>query len=314
MYFIDKIQVDEALGYKSLIKALEEGFCADIKAPPRHHHDFKNPKECIDSTLLLMPAWQESESLGIKVITVSPNNTAHNLPSIQGVYLYIDAHLGDVQAVMDAKALTAKRTAAASALASFYLSREDASTLLVVGTGALCPEFIKAHSCVRNITKVYVWGRSEAKAQHIVETLKSEFDIEVVTSLEEGCAKADIISCITLSQAPLVLGSYLKEGVHVDLVGSYKPDMREVDDDAIAKSEVFIDTKMALKESGDLLTPLENGVLKEEDIRASLYELCKKEHKGREHKEQITLFKSVGHALEDLVAAKEVMKNIKRSM
>ncbi len=174
MNFIDKEKIDKALDYMSLIRALKQGFISDIKAPIRHHHDFKNPKECVDSTLLLMPAWEESEVLGVKLVTVSPNNTKYNLPSINGLYVLFNAHTGGVEALLDGKALTAKRTAAASALASSYLSKKDASSMLMLGTGALSTELIKAHATIRDIKKVYVWGRNKDKAQKVVDSLKSE--------------------------------------------------------------------------------------------------------------------------------------------
>lgn len=304
MEFIDKHEVEKALDYPSLISALKEGFESDIVSPIRHHHDFKNPKECVDSTLLLMPAWQESESLGVKLVTVSPNNTKYNLPAINALYILFDAHKGDVEALLHGKALTTKRTAAASALASSYLSREDSTSMLMIGTGDLSGELILAHASVRDIKTVYVWGRSLEKSSKIVEKLKDRFDIKAVENIEDVISKVDIISCATLSQKPLVLGKFLKDGQHIDLVGSYKPDMRESDDETMKVADVYIDTNMALKESGDLQN------VKELDVKADLFKLCRGEHKGRSDKNKITLFKSVGHALEDLVAAKLVKEKL----
>ena len=300
MKFIDADKIENILDYKSLISALQEGFKSDIIAPIRHHHDFENPKECVDSTLLLMPSWQESEVLGIKLVTVSPNNTKYDLPSINGLYVLFDAHKGGVEAVLDGKALTTKRTAAASALASSYLSKKESSSMLMIGTGDLSSELILAHSSVRDIKKVYVWGRSLEKSNKIVEMLKDKFEISAVENIEEVISEVDIISCATLSSEPLVFGKFLKEGQHVDLVGSYKPNMRESDDEAMKKADIYIDTDMALKESGDL-----QNIIKEE-VKADMYQLCRGECDGRVSDKQITLFKSVGHALEDLVAAKLV--------
>ena len=310
MNFIDTKSINEALDYPSLIDALKEAFISDIQVPPRHHHDFKNPKEGIDSTLLLMPAWEESESLGVKIVTVSPNNAKYDLPSIQGLYLLMDAHKGGVEAIMEGKALTAKRTAAASALACSYLAKKDASSLLMIGTGALSVELIKAHSCVRDIKKVYIWGRDINKALKIVEELKADFNINAVESIDEVIAKVDIISCATLSQTPLVFGKDLKAGQHIDLVGAYKPNMREADDELIKKVSIFIDTSMATNETGDIKIPLDKGIITIEDIHADLFDLTRGKHEGRQNNEQITLFKSVGHALEDLAAAKLVKKKL----
>ena len=301
---VDKNTIEKVLDYPSLINALREGFKSDIKAPVRHHHDIKNPKEGVDSTLLIMPAWEESEVLGVKLVTVSPNNTKYNLPSINGLYLLFDAHKGDVLAVMDAKALTTKRTAAASALASSYLSKKDASSMLMVGTGNLSCELILAHASVRPINRVFVWGRDLQKAEKIVAQLRDKFAIEAVKNIDDAVSEVDIISCATLSRDPLISGKLLREGQHIDLVGSFKPNMREADDVARQTADIYIDTPVALKESGDLIG------LKKENICADLYQLTQGDHSGRSDDRQITLFKSVGHALEDLVAAKLVKERL----
>jgi len=310
MKFINKDEVENALDYVSLISALKSAFQSDIKVPPRHHHDFKNPKEGIDSTLLLMPAWEESEDLGVKIVTVSPNNAKYDLPGINGLYLLFDAQKGTIDMLMEGKTLTVKRTAAASALASFYLSRADSSSMLMIGTGALSVELIKAHAAIRNIKDVFIWGRDKNKALKIVEELKDDFNIKAIDNIEDEISNVDIISCATLSANPLVFGKHLSQGQHIDLVGAYKPDMRESDDEVVRLADVFIDTNMAKKETGDIKIPLENGVLKEEDIKADLFELTRGKKEGRISSETITLFKSVGHALEDLAAAKLVKEKL----
>lgn len=310
MKIITEEEVAKAIKYPTLIEELKKAFISDIKVPSRIHQDYSNPKEGIDSTLLMMPSWVPSEELGIKVLTVSPNNSKYNIPGISAVYLLFDAHKGGIKAVIEAKKLTSMRTAAASALASSYLSRVDSKVMLMIGTGALCEELIRAHSCVRNLEKIYVWGRDKEKALNIVKKLKLEFNIEAIDRIEDKIGEADIISCATLSKEPLIFGKNIKKGQHYDLVGSFKPDMREVDDELISNVDIFIDSQMAKKESGDLKTPLENGIISEDSIKADLFELTRKEKNARTSKEQITLFKSVGHALEDLTAAKLVDKNL----
>jgi len=175
----------------------------------------------------------------------------------------------------------------------------------MIGTGALSINLIKAHASIRPIKIVYVWGRTIEKAKAICNTLKKEkFSIEAIETIEEKISEVDIISCATLSKNPLVLGKYLKEGQHIDLVGAYKKDMREADDEVIKKASVFVDTfQGGLKESGDIVIPINNGTLKERDIKADLFQLCSNEKSGRNNDSEITVFKSVGHALEDLVAA-----------
>jgi ornithine cyclodeaminase len=293
--------------FPALISELKIGFSSkNTMVPMRHHHDFPNPKVEADSTLLVMPAWNPSKDAGVKIVTVSPENTRYQLPSIQGTYIYMDATTGTLKAILEAKSLTAKRTAAASALASHFLSKKEASSLLMIGTGALSINLIKAHASVRPLKKVYVWGRHFEKAQAICKALsKASFSIEAITHIEDKIAEVDIVSCATLSKTPLVLGKYLKAGQHIDLVGAYKKDMREADDEVISKTSLFVDTMQGgLKESGDIVIPLNTGIITENNIKADLFQLCSKEKQGRQSNDEITLFKSVGHALEDLVAAK----------
>ncbi|MHA7942844.1 bifunctional Delta(1)-pyrroline-2-carboxylate/Delta(1)-piperideine-2-carboxylate reductase [Formosa sp. 3Alg 14/1] len=303
---IDSDFIEDSTHFKTLVDALKTGFSSnDYLVPMRHHHDFPNPESELDSTLLLMPAWNPGQHAGVKIATVSPENGKYNLPAIHGTYLYLDAVTGKLKAILEAKSLTVKRTAAASALASSFLSRENSESLLMIGTGALSTNLIEAHASVRPIKRVYVYGRDFNKAKAICEQFTaSEFTVEPVKTIEEKISEVDIISAATLSPTPLVFGKYLKAGQHVDLVGAYKKDTREADDEAILKSSVYIDTYQGgLKESGDILIPLTTGILKKEQIQADLFELCGNLKTGRKNDTEITLFKSVGHALEDLLAA-----------
>jgi ornithine cyclodeaminase/alanine dehydrogenase-like protein (mu-crystallin family) len=315
--FIDNTFMESNTDFKVLIKFLDQSFSNPVvQTPLRHHHDYSNPKENEDSTLLLMPAWDPGIDIGVKIITVNPNNSKYELPSIQGTYVYLDGHKGFVKAILDARALTVKRTAATSALAASYLAKKDASSLLMIGTGALSINLIKAHASIRPITKVYVWGRDLNKAKALaMECSDESFEIEAVESYENYLSTVDIISCATLSKSPLVFGKQLKPGQHLDLVGAYKKDMREADDEAVLKSSVFLDTYQGgLKESGDIVIPLQKNILKEEDIKADLFELCSKTKKGRQTDDEITFFKSVGHASEDLIGARYYFKKYNESL
>ncbi|MBO9583607.1 MAG: ornithine cyclodeaminase family protein [Flavobacterium sp.] len=298
--------IEEKCNFKQLIERLRSAFSTSaIEVPMRHHHDYPNPRENKDSTLLLMPAFQAGKDLGVKIVTVSPNNGKYDLPSIQGTYIYLDGHKGNIKAILDAKSLTGKRTAATSALASSYLSRTDASSMLMIGTGALAVNLIQAHASVRPIQEVYVWGRTIEKAQLVCDAFKnSPLICRPVSTIEEVISQVDIISTATLSPVPLVFGKWLQPGQHLDLVGAYNKDMREADDEAVLKSSLFLDTYQGgLKESGDILIPLTNGIITKETIKADLFELCNNTKLGRTSDTEITYFKSVGHALEDLVAA-----------
>mgnify|MGYP005991038499 CR=1 FL=1 len=298
--------IEENTHFPELISELKNHFSSDeIIVPMRHHHDFPNPEVNADSTLLLMPAWNPSKNAGVKIVTVSPENGQFDMPSIQGTYIYFDAIKGSIKAILEAKSMTVKRTAAASALASSYLSRKDASSMLMIGTGALSTNLIKAHASVRPIKEVFLWGRNFEKATAIANELQNErFSVTSIKTIEEKIAEVDIISCATLSKTPLVLGKHLKEGQHIDLVGAYKKDMREADDETISKASIFLDTfQGGLKESGDIVIPIKNGILTESNIKADLFQLCTKQKTGRATENEITVFKSVGHALEDLAAA-----------
>lgn len=302
---IDNMFIEKHTVFKELIEVLKKNFSEHkLLVPVRHHHDFPNPAVNADSTLLLMPAWNPSKTAGVKIVTVSPENSQFNLPSVQGSYIYLDATKGSVKAIIEAKSLTAKRTAAASALASSYLSKKNASSLLIIGTGALSINLILAHASVRSIKQVYVWGRNFEKAQSICNALQHKnFNIAPVKTIQEKISSVDIISCATLSKTPLVLGTHLKKGQHIDLVGAFKKDMRESDDETILKSSVFVDSYGGIQENGDIKIPLDTGILKKHEIKADLFQLTSGTKKGRTHADEITVFKSVGHALEDLAAA-----------
>ena len=313
--FIDSNFIESHTDYKKLIDKIKKGFASSsIEVPQRHHHHYKNPPEKEDSTLLIMPAWNPGKDLGVKLVTVSPENGKYNLPAIQGTYILFNAQKGMPKAILEAKSLTAKRTAATSALAASFLSREDASSLLMIGTGALSTQLILAHCAIRPIKKVHVWGRNKLKADAICEQLKNErFEIQSVTDFNEIIGKVDIISVATLSKTPLIKGRLLQKGQHIDLVGAFKKDMRESDDDVVKRSQVYVDTYAGMKESGDIFIPLQNGILSENEIKADLFEMCSNQKKGRTSPKSITLFKSVGHALEDLGCSKILFQSIHKN-
>jgi ornithine cyclodeaminase len=257
-----------------------------------------------------MPCWQTGKRLGVKIATVYPDNSRHGLSAVHASYFLMDAATGVPLAVLDGTELTHRRTAAASALASKYLSRNDSKTLLMVGTGNLAPHLIAAHATARNIDRVLIWGRREEAARNVAENLSLDScSIKAVTDLQAGVGEADIISCATLSTEPLIKGVWLRKGQHLDLVGAFRPNMREADSEAVAGAEVYVDTYGgALSEAGDILIAIKEGAIKESDIVGELCELVRGACPGRSSDEAITLFKSVGTALEDLAAAELVMR------
>lgn len=313
--------VDRALTFPTLIDALREAFRGDIVQPVRHHHTIERAQGAA-STLLLMPAWTgmaQSEAadgfVGVKVVTVSPDNNAIGKPAVMGLYLLLDGVTGEPRALIDGQRLTQWRTASASALAASYLARPDASRMLMIGAGALCPFLVRAHRAVRPIRSVTIWNRTRNNAEQAAETLRAEgLEVSVADNLDHAIAEADIISSATISTEPLVKGELLRPGTHVDLVGGFTPSMREADDEAIRRAAVFVDTRAgATKEAGDIVQPLASGVLKAGDILADLHDLTRGAHPGRQTANEITLFKSVGAALEDLAAAMAVYRATART-
>ena len=220
---------------------------------------------------------------------------------------------GEALALIDGTALTAWRTAAASALAARYLAREDAEHLVMVGAGALSPHLIRAHCAVRPIKRVTLWNRTRSRAVSTSFALHAAgIEPLIADDLEAAVRTADIVSCATLSAQPLIRGQWLKKGAHLDLVGAFTPKMREADDDAVRRSRVYVDTRAgAPKGSGDIAIPLKKKIIALKDIQGDLFELCRGKKKGRKRKDEITLFKSVGNAIEDLAAAMLVWQSIR---
>jgi ornithine cyclodeaminase len=304
MRIIGPSEVHAGLDFTSLVETLRQMFRSGCTVPVRHHHGIEVPGAA-EATLLLMPAWQSGRHIGIKMVTVFPSNAERSLPSVMGIYVLLDGNSGEPLALIDGPALTLRRTAAASALAASYLARPDCERLLVVGTGALAPHLVEAHASVRPIRNVLVWGRNPEKAAKLAHRLdRRTMKVAATADLAAAVRGAHIITCATLSTAPLVLGQWLPLGVHLDLVGGFTPQMREADDEAVRRARVFVDTREgALKEAGDIVQPLASGVLGPDDIAGDLFELCRGTKAGRRYHDQITLFKSVGTALEDLAAA-----------
>lgn len=308
MNVFDAPSTQKFLPWPELIEALRQMFSRGCEMPLRHHHAIEVPGES-SATLLLMPAWISGEHLGVKVVTVMPGNRGRGLPVVVSSYLLSDARTGQVLALIDGGELTSRRTAAASALAASCLARPDASQLLVVGTGQLALNMAAAHAQVRPIRRVSVWGRRTDRAQAIADQVRRtlELEAEAVTDLERAVRQSHVVSTVTLSCEPLILGAWLQPGTHVDLVGAFKPEMRESDDEALRRASVFVDTRAgACTEGGDIVQALASGAFTREQICADLGELARGAHSGRSSAAEITLFKSVGMALEDLAAARLV--------
>jgi ornithine cyclodeaminase len=291
-----------ALGFDALIPALREGFARGAHTPDRHHHVVDAAS---NATLLLMPSWSDGEFLGVKLVNVFPGNTAQGRPALSSAYVLASAVTGEHLAVIDGNELTRRRTVATSALAGSYLARPDSGVLLVVGAGHIGSLAAAAYSSVFDIRTVLVHSRNPASTHRLVDTLvQGGFDARPVSDLAEAVTQADIVTCATLATAPIIRGEWLRPGTHLDLVGSFRPAMREADDECLRRGSVYIDTPVALRESGDLTQPIASGALAPEAIAGTLPQLCRGEVEGRrDNKSRITVFKTVGSALADLTAA-----------
>ncbi|HSP26045.1 MAG TPA: ornithine cyclodeaminase family protein [Saliniramus sp.] len=313
MRVVSANEVDSALTFEGMVDALAEAFTADIVTPVRHHHEIE--REGATATLLLMPAWTGTAVadgfVGVKVVSVFPDNGKRSLPSILGTYLLMDGATGMPKAAIDGTRLTLWRTACASALGARYLARADAKTMTMVGAGALAPFLIRAHMSQRPIEKIHLWNHRPERARDLAATLRGEgLPVEATEDLESALRGSDLVSCATLSKEPIVHGAWLKEGAHLDLVGAFNLHMREADDDAVRRASVFIDTQAAKKEGGEVALAIASGAIAPEHVKADLFALCRGEAKGRANEAEITLFKSVGTAIEDLAAAMLVMKRL----
>ena len=297
-------RVRDLLPWGPLIEAVREIFRGGCEMPVRHHHTVEVPGDP-DATLLLMPAWLPGEYLGVKMATIFPGNAARGQAAVAASYILMSGRSGETLAIIDGGELTARRTAATSVLAASFLARGDAASLLIAGTGRMAYNLAAAYAGTRSLDRLTVWGRDTGKARTLVaRRAESGIAAEATADLAAAAATADIVSTSTLSVEPLIEGAWLKPGTHLDLVGGFRPDMREADDAVVRRASVFVDTmEGATKEAGDIVQPIENGSLKRSDIEADLFALVRGAHAGRESPAEITMFKSVGASLEDLAGA-----------
>ncbi|PTM39339.1 ornithine cyclodeaminase family protein [Bosea sp. 124] len=309
-------EIDAALTFPGLIDTLAEAFRGEAVVPPRTHHQIARPGE--EAVLLIMPAWSAPDSetayLGTKIVSVFFANGTRNLPGVMGAYLLMNGRTGEPLAVMDGNRLTLWRTAAASALASRYLSNPEASSMLMVGAGGLAPFLIKAHRAVRPLTDIAIWARRPEAAEAVVaELARDGIEARAVVDLEGEARTADIISCATNATQPLIHGRWLKRDAHLDLVGAFTMQMREADADALERARVVVDSEKAIDEGGDIAIGIDEGNYTAEKIAGTLTDLCHGRIVGRAEEGEITLFKSVGVSLEDLAAAIAVWESRARA-
>ncbi|PWS37980.1 ornithine cyclodeaminase family protein [Falsiroseomonas bella] len=300
-------ELRRALPWPALEAALERIFREGCAAPLRHRHALPQA-EGPEGTLLLMPAWElpghpGRRHTGVKIVHVLPGNGARGLPAVHASYLLSDADTGVPVAMLDGGELTDRRTAAASTLAGRFLARPDSRRLLVIGAGKVAGALAEAWCARFPIEEVAIWARNPARAAELAARLAAH-GVPARPAASADPRGFDIVSVATLAEEPLVRGAEVSPGTHVDLVGAYRPTMRESDGALLARATLVVDTRAgALAEAGDLVQAIAEGAITEAAVAADLAELCRGAHPGRTRAEEITVFKSVGWAGEDLAAA-----------
>ena len=315
MRFIDAEEVHRRLDYPGLIAALES---AHREAAPEVARLMMSQasESGGEDHFLMLPAWSRGQALGIKVVSIFPDNwtAGRGLPTIQALYLLFDGRDGRPLATVDGTALTYRKTAADSALGAKLLARHDVESLLMVGAGDLAPYMIAAHLAARpSLRHIRIWNRGAPRAAALAERLEvGDREVAATTDLEGSAREADLICCATRALEPLILGAWLKPGTHLDLVGGYTPEMREADDEAARRARVFVDSRWYTRgEVGDIDGPIAAGAMSEADILADLFQLCGGDHPGRRDESEITFFKNGGGAHLDLMTARYLLAQAK---
>ena len=297
--------VHAALSYPAMIDALQEAYSGSFNMPPRQVFLLDDQPENHDAFAVL-PSWND-ELVAVKSFTYFPDNPKPKYASLYSKIMLYDRKHGQPLALVDGTSVTFWRTAGISGLASRLLSREDSKTLLLLGTGNLAPYIIRAQLSVRPIDRVMVWGRTLGNAQAVVEQLAKENDamrFEVADDLQAACGEADIIVSATGSHEPLVLGDWIRPGTHTDFIGNHHATKRECDTALVAKSKVYADSYVnCFKEAGEVLVPINEGAISKDHVVGELTQMCSGAVALRESANEITLFKSIGMALSDLVGA-----------
>jgi ornithine cyclodeaminase/alanine dehydrogenase-like protein (mu-crystallin family) len=297
------------------IEAMREAFielsAGRVVVPQRMHLAIPE----LRATALFMPAYAQGY-VGLKLVTLCQGNSARGLPLIHALVVLMEAEEGRPVAVLEGSSLTTLRTGAASGLATRFLARQDAEVAAIFGAGVQGRTQLKAVCAVRPIWKAYVMDPDQDRAQAFAAEMTEQLSIPVrVASPEEALAEADVVCTATTSSAPVFSNRELKEGVHINAIGSYKPHMQEIPEETVQRAKMVVDQREAcLAEAGDLIVPLSRGLIGEGHIHAELGEVAAGLKEGRSSPEEITLFKSVGSAAQDLVAAIKAFQAAQRQM
>lgn len=312
--FVNKEKIASLLPMEECIEVMEKMFCS--LATGECVQPLRNIMWLPDRSGVLgvMPGYAGSLGvMGIKVITVFHANREEGLPSHQGVVMLFDAKHGQPLMIFDALEITAIRTAAASAVAAKLLSRENSSTLAIIGSGEQARRHIEAMLLVRDIKHINIWSRNEKNAKHLLNELSGEYNIPVhiKKDVQQAVEHADIICTVTSSREPVVMGEWIAAGTHINAVGSSVAVARELDTAAIVKSKLFTDRYESLfNEAGDFLIPKKEGAVTDEHVKGEIGEVMLGTKKGRENDKEITMFKSLGIAAEDIFSAYHIYDKI----
>ncbi|HSU29278.1 MAG TPA: ornithine cyclodeaminase family protein [Chitinophagaceae bacterium] len=310
--YINKKSVTELLPMKECIPLMEQMFRS--LGSGQCLQPLRSLMWLPDKTGILgmMPGYAEELGvMGIKVISVFHHNLAMGIPSHQGVVMLFDAKQGQPLISIDASEITAIRTAAASAVATKYLARENAESLAMIGSGEQARRHIEAMLLVRKIKTLYIWSRNPDHANALGREVAEKYKVNVMISptVKEAVSAADIICTVTSSPEPLVLGDWLSRGAHINAVGSSIARTRELDSNAVLKSSLYTDCYDSLfHEAGDFLIPLQEGFITNEHVQGEIGEVILQKKKGRKDDKEITLYKSLGIAAEDIFSAWHIYK------
>ena len=299
---LSEAEVRDRLDVSRLIAALEEAFRSrypHVALPPRGHVELGG-----HGVVLLMPCYDPScDSAGVKVATVAAESSEHG--RVHAYYLLLDGRTGVARAHLEANYLTDVRTASVSAIATRHLARSDATVLAVFGTGRLARAHVQVFARVFELERILVCGSDSGKAEAFSEQMSAQIGRTIRVASPDSCAReADILCTCTTSRSPLFDPRAVRPGTHLNLVGAFQPASQEAHEDVIQRARVFVDTYAgAMSEAGDLLVPMARGLIGREHVVGDLHELVSGKKAGRSSMQEVTVFKSVGCALEDLVAA-----------
>ncbi|WP_210546479.1 hypothetical protein [Rhodoferax sp. PAMC 29310] len=309
MQTIDQQEVARHTAYGSLIESLAQGLLEPIESPPRGHF---NPNHDA-SSVLVMSAWKPRGVMGVKIVAIWPENNAKGKPAVSGTYVLLSCEDGTTLAVMDGTELTLRRTAAVAALGAKKLARPTSQRLAVLGTGALSTHLALAHHSVFSLTETVIWGRHLDKAQAVVAELAKQGVAAVAsTDLQATLAATDIAVAATTATTPFISSDWVQPGTHLGLVGAFTADMSEAEPQLMTKARIFVDTREGvMQKGGEVLQALRAGLITESDICGELKDLLAPSTPatGGLSDQEITIFKTVGFASQDLVAAEHVMRS-----